>query len=105
MQQNLLQGMKRMHDFSYFFAEESYSLQSLQRLLILISRVRHTLSTLNSCLPWTENGQMKNRNLQKNLYSGALQYEGNVRKWNSAWVGFISLNLGVYNVNIFMGSM
>lgn len=87
--------------FLLFFHRNIYNLQSLQGTLILIIRVHQTLSTLNSCFSWTENGQTRNRNLQKTLYSGALQYEGNLRRWNSAHVGFISINSGVYSANIF----
>lgn len=66
-----------------------------------ISGTLHTLS----CLLWRENGKMGNKNLQKNLYSGALQYEGNLNRRNSAQVRFISFNLGVYNANSFMWTL
>lgn len=48
-------------------------------------QVRRALSTLNSCLSWTDNGKIRNRNLHKTCYSMILQCEGKCRRWNSAW--------------------
>lgn len=103
LQQNFSQGAETTHYFSYVFAEISTTCKVCRdHLFWSAGYVRHFIQ---SCLLWTEKGKMGNKNLQKNLYSGALKYERNLKRWNSAQVRFISFNLGVYNANNFMWAL